>query len=76
MKKRLILGIGIIFALILLFPVRGQIKDGGSVEYRAILYSITDVHRIKPLEEQGDEMEFYEGVIVKIFGVEIFNNVK
>ena len=76
MKKRLILGIGIIFVLILLFPVRWQIKDGGSVEYRAILYSITDVHRIKPLEEQGDEMEFYEGVIVKIFGVEIFNNVK
>ena len=46
------------------------------MEYRAILYSITDVHRIKSLGEQGDEMEFYEGVIVKIFGVEIFNNVK
>ena len=76
MKKKILFIIGFLFAFILLFPVRGQIKDGGSVEYRAILYSVKDVHRIKSLETPDEEMQFYEGLIVEVFGVEIFNNVK
>ena len=75
MKKKILFIIGFLFAFILLFPVRGQMKDGGSVEYRAMLYCITDVHQIKPFEE-GKEMEFYEGLVVEVLGVEIFNNVK
>lgn len=76
MKKKILLGVGVLFSLILLFPVRGQIKDGGSVEYRAILYSVKDVHRIKSLETPDEEMQFYEGLIVEVLGIEIFNNVK
>ncbi|MBQ4274560.1 MAG: hypothetical protein IJB94_06290 [Clostridia bacterium] len=79
MKKALII-ILILVALILLFPIREQAKDGGSVRYNAILYDVYDVHRIKPAEEplaDGTfETEYLEGIIIEMFGVEIFNNVK
>ena len=79
MKKALII-ILILVALILLFPIREQAKDGGSVRYNAILYDVYDVHRIKPVEnplaDGTFETEYLEGIIIEIFGVEIFNNVK
>lgn len=49
----------------------GLLKDGGTVEYRAILYSVWDVHRLALDEKTGYE----EGLIVEILGIEVFNNV-
>jgi hypothetical protein len=53
-------------------------KDGGTVHYDAILYDIYDVHRIKPVDavniEGIYETEYIKGIIVKILGMEIFNN--
>ena len=71
--KKLLAGICIILAL-LLFPIPIRLKDGGSVEYKAALYSVTDVHRIDPVP--GQETDFIEGTIIEIFGVEVFNNVE
>ena len=65
MKKRLV-GICVVLALVLLMPVPLRLKDGGSVEYRALLYTVTDAHR---LPDQ-------EGTIIEILGVEVFNNVE
>ena len=79
MKKAVIIVL-ILAALILLFPVRQQAKDGGSVLYNAILYDVYDVHRIKPFENPSTdkiyETEYIEGIIIEIFGIEIFNNTK
>ena len=69
MKKKIIV-IFIILLIVLLIPIRLQAKDGGTVEYRAVLYSVSNVHRIK------DENTYYEGTIVKILGIEVYNNVK
>ena len=78
MKKALII-ILILVALILLFPIREQAKDGGSVRYTAILYDVYDVHKIKsvtPTNGETYKTEFSEGIIIKIFGIEVFNNVR
>ena len=79
MKKALIV-ICILVALILLFPIRLQMKDGGTVVYNAILYDVYDVHRIKPVENPSPdgtyETEYIEGIIIEILGVEVFNNTK
>lgn len=58
----------------LLIPIPMRLKDGGAVEYTAILYSIADVHRLNPVIES--EQPYLEGMIIKILGVEVFNNVK
>ena len=62
----------IALALVLLIPVPIRMKDGGSVEYKAMLYSVTDVHRLP--DQEGKP--FLEGTIIEIFGVEVFNNVE
>ena len=47
-----------------------RLKDGGSVKYSALLYSVTDVHRM------SSAMEGYEeGTIIEVLGLEVYNNV-
>lgn len=70
--KKLLTGICIALALVLLFPFPVRLKDGGSVEWNALLYSVTDVRRLAPETESG----YLEGTIVEILGVEVFNNVE
>ena len=72
--KKLLAGICIILALVLLVPFPLRLKDGGSVEYRAVLYSVTDVHRINP--DINSSAQFIEGTIIEILGREVFNNVE
>ena len=71
MKKVLIILL-ILVAFILLFPIRGQFKDGGSVEYRAILYTVYDVHSL--YGGPDTEMHYVEGIIVEILGHQVYNN--
>lgn len=71
MKKAIII-ILILVALVLLFPIRGQFKDGGSVEYRAILYTVYDVHSGYCGPDTG--MHYVEGTIVEILGYQVYNN--
>ncbi|MDI9540248.1 MAG: hypothetical protein QM204_02065 [Bacillota bacterium] len=75
MKKKLIV-VTCILLLVLLFPTPLYLKDGGTVEYKAILYKISKVHRIASDEDREADKEFYEGIIIEVFGIEIFNNVK
>jgi len=70
--KKWLTGICIALALVLLFPIPLRLKDGGSVEYKALLYSVTDVHRLAPESESG----YLEGTVIEILGAEVFNNVE
>ncbi|MGN1188314.1 MAG: hypothetical protein ACI4R6_07450 [Lachnospiraceae bacterium] len=74
MKKKVRIVLSIVLLIILLFPLPYRIKDGGSVEYKAILYSVKDVHSLNP--DINSEQKYIEGIVVKILGFEIFNNVK
>ena len=73
MKKKIIIAISIIIAVVLLFPSRTVLKDGGTVKYTALLYSITKYHRLAPMSSGNG---YDEGISIKILGLEIFNNFK
>lgn len=73
MKKREI----IVFIITLLFilaliPIPMKLKDGGSIEYKAILYSVTKIRRINTQSLTGYET----GWEIKVLGFQIYNNVK
>ena len=74
--KRLLAGICIVLVLMLLIPVPMRLKDGGSVEYKAMLYTVTDVHRIRPTPSSVWEENFEEGIIIEILGREVFRRVE
>ena len=72
MKKKIIIAIAIVIAVVLLFPIPIRCKDGGTVKYQAVLYCVSDVHRFAPLE---NDVGYEDGIIIEIFGIEVFNNV-
>ena len=74
--KKLLAGICIVLVLMLLIPVPVRMKDGGSVEYKAMLYTVTDVHRIRPTPSSVWEDNFEEGIIIEILGREVFRRVE
>lgn len=72
MKKVLVTILVIVLAL-LLIPIRGQMKDGGTVVYNAVLYDVYILHRINP-DIDTDQPAFITGTVVYLLGFEIFNN--
>lgn len=74
MRKKVVTGICILLAIVLLIPIPMRLKDGGTVVYHAILYQVENVHRIDP--EVTSENDYLEGMIVKILGIEVYNNVE
>ena len=73
-KKKIATIVAIALILLLLIPIPLRMNDGGSVEYKALLYSITDVKRANP-NPDTNETEYIEGMIVEILGMQIYNNV-
>ena len=70
MKKRIIIYV-IVLLLVLLIPIPNHLKDGGTVEYNAILYKVSKIKRFN-----FDSVSGYErGLIIEILGKEIYNNV-
>lgn len=71
MKRKNLVIIGIMILLvILLFPIPIKLKDGGSVKYKALFYTITNYHRLAP---EGSNTEYIDGIAVEILGLEIMN---
>ena len=68
MKKKLLIGIVIFLLLVLLIPFPLRYKDGGTVEYRAILYSITNYHA---MDTDGG---YDTGIQITILGTQIYDN--
>jgi len=71
-KKAIGIVIGIIVALVLLMPFSPpeMYNDGGTVRYRAILYSVADYHSIV------DEGSFLTGIEIKILGMTVYRSTK
>lgn len=72
MKKRVILFVILIIMLILLTPIPFKLRDGGSIEYRSFLYSITKYHQINLEAETG----YTDGIGIEILGMEVYNNLE
>lgn len=75
MKRKIIALLSFLVLLIMMIPFSVQRRDGGTVDYIAILYRVSDVHYIAPLEDRENGKEFNEGLIIEILGFEVFNNV-
>ena len=72
-KKNIIIIVIIVVLVILLFPIPNRLKDGGTVEYKALLYTITDY---KKIALEGGKTEYLEGIKIEILGFEIFNSLE
>lgn len=79
MKKKVIIISVILALLILLFPIKNQLKDGGTVEYKALVYRVSKVNRlitIEEMEKEGKVKEYEKGIIIEILGFEVYNDVE
>ena len=74
MKKKVIIISVVIILVVLLFPIRNQLKDGGTVEWKSLTYSISKVNSIYSIDDI--RMGYKKGVIIKIFNITVFNNSK
>lgn len=74
MKKKLLIGICILLVIVCLIPRCERYEDGGTVAYKAILYQVKHVHSIGADDPSGGE--YLEGTIVKILGIEVYNDVE
>lgn len=71
MKKKILIAVIVISLLVLLIPIPMRLKDGGTIEYKALIYTISKVHRLNHNSKSG----YDNGLIIKIFGKEMYNNV-
>lgn len=70
-KKNIILIIILVLLVVLLIPKRFMLKDGGSIQYKAIFYEYTKIHRISTSSSTGYE----DGWELKILGIHIGGKV-
>ena len=71
MKKKFSVVIAILVVLIILLtPVRMNLKDGGSVSYKALVYEVTKIHQFAP---GVDGLKPYvDGFEIKILGMTVY----
>ena len=72
MKKKVVTIVIIIIALILLFPIPMKLKDGGSIKFQALLYSVTKYHKLDHNAEDG----YVDGIGIEILGMEVYNSTE
>jgi len=66
-KKKIIIIVAILVFILMLIPIPNRLKDGGSVEYNAVLYQYTKIHRLSEKSSTGYE----DGWDLKILGFHI-----
>ena len=66
-RKNIIFIVGLIIIILILIPIPIRLKDGGSIEYKAVLYSITKYHTLNPESSKG----YDDGWKIKILGLTI-----
>ena len=59
-----------IVLLILLTPVRMNLKDGGSVRYKSLVYEVTKIHQLAP--DVDGVKPYIDGFEVKILGMTVY----
>ncbi|MDE6832858.1 MAG: hypothetical protein K2J39_01215 [Ruminococcus sp.] len=72
MKKKLKIIIPLIIAIILLVPVKEHYKDGGTVKYNAVLWSVTKHHGMT--YDSAGNAGYNTGTTVRILCFEVYSN--
>ena len=52
----------------MLFPIPLRYKDGGTIKYQALLYSVTDYHALRGVDG------YDTGIEIKILGITVYEN--
>lgn len=68
------IGVIIVFLVLLLFPVKAYLNDGGTVVYQS-LFDIYEVRKIKTFGNVGMTLTMKEGWRIELFGKEIYYNI-
>lgn len=69
-KKTLAVTAIIVVLVILLTPIRMNLKDGGSVRYKSMVYEVTKIHQLAP--EVDGVKPYIDGFEVKILGMTVY----
>lgn len=79
-KKKLKLIIPVFLLLIILsIPFPRYYKDGGTVEYHAVLYQVIQWHSLRNIKDNPDPSSieyYYDGLEIKILGISVYNNAE
>ena len=70
MKKKAYIIAIILILVILLFPIRINLKDGGSVRYKSLVYEVTKIHQLAP--DVDGVKPYIDGFEVKILGMTVY----
>ena len=70
-KKKIIIIAAIVIFILVLIPIPIRLKDGGSIEYKAILYKYTKIHRLNEKSYTGYE----DGWELKIIGFHVAGEI-
>lgn len=68
-KKLAVIAV-IVVSLVLLTPIRMNLKDGGSVRYKSLVYEVTKIHQYSPNFE--GVKPYIDGFEIKILGMTVF----
>ena len=70
-KKKIIIIVIIAIFVLMLIPIKDRLWDGGSTEYKAILYKYTKIHRISQTSSTGYE----DGWELRILGFHVAGEI-
>ena len=70
MKKKKIIIVSIVVFALMLIPIPNRLKDGGSVEYKAVLYQYTKIHSLNEHSVTG----YADGWELYILGIRVGGN--
>lgn len=62
--------VSIVALIVLLTPIRMNLKDSGSVQYKSLVYEVTKIHQLA-LETDGVK-PYIDGFEVKILGIIVY----
>lgn len=69
-EEKFVLVLIVVFIALMLIPQRTTLKDGGTVVYKSLVYSVYKLHRITNMEGV-----VLDGTEIEIFGVMVYKNV-
>ena len=69
-KKTLAVTAIIVVLVILLTPIRMNLKDGGSVRYKSLVSEVTKIHQLAP--DADGVKPYIDGFEVKILGMTVY----
>ena len=78
-KKSAVVAVAVLVLLVLLIPTRATLKDGGSIQYKALTYEVTKVHSLiseDEMKKDGKVEPYDEGLRIKVLGFEVYDNVR